>query len=98
MGRKIYSTLLGKQLMIKDKLRLYILENFLFTDDQSELNNEDSFMDQGIIDSTAILELIFFMEEEFSVKVEAEEMTPDNLDSINKVTRFIESKFSRLAG
>jgi acyl carrier protein len=84
--------------MIKDKLRLYILENFLFTDDQSELNNEDSFMDQGIIDSTAILELIFFMEEEFSVKVEAEEMTPDNLDSINKVTRFIESKSTRLAG
>ena len=84
--------------MIKDKLRLYILENFLFTDDQSELNNEDSFMDQGIIDSTAILELIFFMEEEFSVKVETEEMTPDNLDSINKVTRFIESKSSRLAG
>ena len=84
--------------MIKDKLRLYILENFLFTDDQSELNNEDSFMDQGIIDSTAILELIFFMEEEFSVKVETEEMIPDNLDSINKVTRFIESKSSRLAG
>ncbi len=98
MGREIYSTLSGKQLMIKDKLRLYILENFLFTDDQSELNNEDSFMDQGIIDSTAILELIFFMEEEFSVKVEAEEMTPDNLDSINKATRFIESKSSRLAG
>jgi acyl carrier protein len=84
--------------MIKDKLRLFILENFLFTDDQSELNDEDSFMDQGIIDSTAILELIFFMEEEFSVKVEVEEMIPDNLDSINKVTRFIESKSSSVAG
>lgn len=82
--------------MIKDKLRLFILENFLFTDDQGELNNEDSFMDQGIIDSTAILELIFFMEEEFSVKVEVEEMIPDNLDSINKVTRFIESKTGAL--
>lgn len=82
--------------MIKDKLRSYILENFLFTDDQSQLNNEDSFMDQGIIDSTAILELIFFMEEEFSVKVEVEEMVPDNLDSINKVTRFIESKTGTL--
>ena len=78
--------------MIKDKLRLYILENFLFTDDQSELNNEGSFMDQGIIDSTAILELIFFMEEEFSVKVEAEEMIPDNLDSINKIVSFINRK------
>ena len=78
--------------MIKDKIRSYILENFLFTDDQSELNNEDSFMDQGIIDSTAVLELIFFIEEEFGVKVEAEEMVPENLDSVNKVTSFIERK------
>ena len=78
--------------MIKDKLRLYILENFLFTDDQSELNNEDSFMDKGIIDSTGILELIFFMEEEFSIKVEAEEMIPDNLDSVNKIVSFVNKK------
>jgi len=78
--------------MIKEKLRLYILENFLFTDDQSELNNEDSFMDQGIIDSTAILELIFFIEEQFSIKVEDEEMIPENLDSINQAVRYIESK------
>jgi acyl carrier protein len=78
--------------MIKDKLRLFILENFLFTDDQSKLNNEDSFMDQGIIDSTAVLELIFYLEEEFSIKVEVEDMVPANLDSIDKVTRFIESK------
>ena len=78
--------------MIKDKLRLFILENFLFTDDQSELNNEDSFMDLGIIDSTTILELMFFIEEEFSVKVENEDMIPDNLDSINKIVSFIERK------
>jgi len=78
--------------MIKGKIRSYILENFLFTDDQSELNDDDSFMDQGIIDSTAVLELIFFIEEEFGVKVDAEEMIPDNLDSVNKVTSFIERK------
>ena len=78
--------------MKKDKLRLYILENFLFTDDQSELDDDDSFMDKGIIDSTGILELIFFLEEEFSVKVEDEEMIPDNLDSINKVIKFLDSK------
>lgn len=78
--------------MIKDKLRLYILENFLFTDDQSELNDEDSFMGQGIIDSTAILELIFLIEEDFAVKVENEDMTPDNLDSVNKIVSFVERK------
>ena len=78
--------------MIKDKLRLYILENFLFTDDQSELNDEDSFMDQGIIDSTAILELIYLIEEDFAVEVENEDMIPDNLDSVNKIVSFVERK------
>ena len=78
--------------MIKDRLRLYILENFLFTDDQSELKDDDSFMDQGIIDSTGILEVIFLIEEEFSVKVENEDMIPDNLDSVNKIVRFVERK------
>ena len=78
--------------MIKDRLRLYILENFLFTDDQSELKDDDSFMDQGIIDSTGILEVIFLIEEEFSVKVENEDMIPDNLDSVNKIVSFVERK------
>jgi len=78
--------------MIKDRLRLYILENFLFTDDQSELKDDDSFMEQGIIDSTGILEVIFLIEEEFSVKVENEDMIPDNLDSVNKIVRFVERK------
>ena len=78
--------------MIKDKLRLYILENFLFTDDQSELKDDDSFMDQGIIDSTGILEVIFLLEEEFSIKVENEDMIPENLDSINKIVSFVERK------
>ncbi|MDH5766917.1 MAG: acyl carrier protein [Gammaproteobacteria bacterium] len=77
---------------MKDKLRLYILENFLFTDDQSELKDDDSFMDQGIMDSTGILELIFFIEDEFSVKVENEEMIPENLDSVNRVVNFINKK------
>jgi len=74
------------------KIRSFILENYLFTDDESELDNDDSFLDKGIIDSTGILELIFFLEEEFSLKVEDEEMIPDNLDSVKYVVKYIESK------
>ena len=47
----------------EQKIRNYILENYLFTDDQSELDNDDSFLDKGIIDSTGILEIISFLEE-----------------------------------
>ena len=77
---------------VEDKVRNYILENYLFTDDQSELDSEDSFLEKGIIDSTGILEIIFFLEEEFGLSVEDEEMIPENLDSVNNIVKFINSK------
>ncbi len=76
----------------EEKIRGFILENYLFTDDQSELNNDDSFLDQGILDSTGILEIIFFIEDEFGIKIRDEEMVPENLDSVNRIVAFIERK------
>ena len=77
---------------IEEKVRGCILDNFLFTDDQSELSSEDSFMEKGIIDSSGILEVIFFLEEEFKVQVEDDEMIPENLDSVNNLVAFVEKK------
>lgn len=74
------------------KLRSYILENYLFTDDQSELDNADSFMEIGILDSTGIIEVINYIEEEFGIQVEDEEMVPENLDSINNLLAFLRFK------
>lgn len=76
----------------EDKVRKYILENYLFTEDQSELNNHDSFLEKGIIDSTGVLEVTFFLEEEFGMSVEDEEMIPENLDSVNNIVKYINSK------
>lgn len=77
---------------VKAKIKNYILENYLFTDDQNALQDGDSFLQQGIIDSTGILEVVFFLEEEFGVKVEDEEMIPENLDSVNNLVAFVERK------
>ena len=77
---------------VETKLKTYILDNFLFTDDQSAISIDDSFMEKGIIDSSGILEVIFFLEEEFGVKVEDSEMLPENLDSIKNLVAFIEKK------
>jgi len=74
------------------KLRSFILENYLFTDDESALKDDDSFLDSGIIDSTGILELIFYLEEEFAIKVEDDEMIPANLDSVVNLVDFLNSK------
>ena len=77
---------------IEEKVRGYILDNFLFTDDQSALSSEDSFMEKGLIDSTGIIEVIYFLEEEFNVQVESDEMIPENLDSVTNLVAFVEKK------
>ena len=77
---------------IEARVRDYILENYLFTDDQSELDSADSLLERGIIDSTAVLEIIAFLEEEFRVVVADDEMVPENLDSVNNLTKFIHAK------
>jgi acyl carrier protein len=72
-------------------IRSYIVENFLFGDD-SGLEDDTSFLDEGILDSTAALELVGFIEKEFSIVVDDEEVIPDNLDSIMNVVNFIDRK------
>ncbi|GAB1265242.1 acyl carrier protein [Aurantivibrio infirmus] len=78
----------------KQKLRNYILENYLFTDDESALKNEDSLLDLGIIDSTGIMELIVYLEQDFNIKVEDQEMIPENLDSVDNLSAYVTQKLS----
>jgi len=74
------------------KVRQFILKNYLFSTDESALKNDVSLMQAGIIDSTGVLELIMFLEEQFGVKVADEEMTPENLDSVDRIVGFVGRK------
>ena len=76
---------------LKQQIREFIVENFLFGD-ANGLKDDSSFLDNGIMDSTGVLELVTFLEEEFSVTVEDEDLIPENLDSINNVTAYLEKK------
>lgn len=75
----------------KEKIKDFIIENFLFGNADG-LQDDTSFLEEGIIDSTGVLELVTFLEEEFNIKVEDEELIPENLDSINHVTAFLQKK------
>lgn len=77
---------------VREQLRSYILENFLFTDDQSALVDSDSFLEKGLIDSTGIMEVIFFLEDELGVQVADTEMVPENLDSVDNLVTFVDRK------
>lgn len=74
------------------QLRTFILENYLFTDDDSVLKNSDSFLESGIIDSTGILEVITFIQDELKLTVEDEEMVPENLDSVDNILAYVAKK------
>ncbi len=73
-------------------IRHFILTNFLFDANENELQNEASFLEQGIIDSTGVLEMVEWLEENFGIKVEDEELVPENLDSVLQLASFIEKK------
>lgn len=77
---------------MKHQLRQFIIDNFLFGQIDTPLEDDDSFLEQGIIDSTGVLELVAFIEETFGIKVEDEELIPENLDTINNIVAFVERK------
>ena len=64
------------------------MENFLFGNNEN-LEDNTSFLEEGIIDSTGILELVAFIEETFEFTVKDEDLIPNNLDSIANVVRYI---------
>ena len=81
----------------RDTVRMFVAENFLF-DNQATLMDSASFLDEGIIDSTGILELVSFIEERFSITVADDELVPENLDSVANVVSYLERKKGEEAG
>jgi len=73
-------------------IRAFIFDNFLFDAAEEELGNDDSFLDQGIIDSTGVLELVEWLEDTFNIVVDDDELIPENLDSVNQLAAFIAGK------
>ncbi len=78
---------------IKEQVRAFLTSNF-YVADPSSLEDETSLLEQGVIDSTGVLEVISFIEETFCLKVEDAEMLPDNLDSIECIARFVNRKLT----
>jgi acyl carrier protein len=76
---------------VRKAVRNFVFENFLLQGDH-DLQDDDSFMEHGIVDSTGILELIAFVEDVFGVKTEDHELIPENFDSIENLSRFILGK------
>jgi acyl carrier protein len=78
---------------IEKAVREFVIRNFLF-EENGNLTTETSFLDNGIIDSTGVLELITFIEETYGIKFENHEVVPEHLDSIQNIASFVERKLA----
>jgi acyl carrier protein len=74
------------------ELRTFIVNNFMFGQNGDSLADDQSFLETGVIDSTGVLELIAFLEQQYAIKVEDNEVVPANLDSIGQLDAFLTRK------
>ena len=77
-----------------DAVKEFIIENFLFGDEE-QLELDTDFFDKGIIDSTGVIELVSFLEETFNISVDDEELVPENLSSLKNVEVFLQKKINQ---
>lgn len=80
------------------EVRQFVVENFLFGQNDRQIGDDQSFLESGIIDSTGVLELIAFIEQKYAISVADEELVPSNLDSVARVASFVDSKLKMKAG
>ena len=76
-----------------DVIRDYVIDNFLFGD-ANGLKDDTSFLDEGIVDSTGIIELVAFVEKSFKIEVEDDDIVPENFDSIANIAKYLENKLN----
>ena len=81
----------------EEKIRSFIAENILFSDNGYPHADDTSFLEEGIVDSMGIMELVMFVDENFGITVEDEELVPDNFDSVSRLAAYIRGKSSAAA-
>lgn len=79
---------------IEEQIKEYISKNLIFSNDGYPFKDEDSFLDQGIVDSIGIMQLVLFVEEQFKISVADSEITPMNFDSVTFLAGYIRSKMA----
>ncbi|MCU0685663.1 MAG: acyl carrier protein [Polyangiaceae bacterium] len=76
---------------IRSEIRTFLKTNF-YVPDGTQLGDDDSLLDLGIVDSTGVLELVGFLEEKYGISIDDQELIPDNLDSVGRLVAFIAHK------
>lgn len=82
---------------VEEQLRKYIADNILFSNNGYPYSDDTSFLENGVVDSMNVMELVMFVEETFHVSVKDEEVVPDNFDSIQSLANYVMKKQEKVA-
>ncbi len=77
---------------MRQELRQFVIDNFLFGKNGDSFTDDDSFLEKGIIDSTGVLELVAFLQSKYGMTIQDQDLVPENLDSIENLMRFVETR------
>lgn len=77
---------------IQEKVRLFLIENIFNSKDAGDLKDETTLISSRLMDSIVALKLVSFIEENFSIEIEANEIDQDHLDTLTKIVNFIIEK------
>ena len=75
--------------LIRDQIRDFITQNFLYNGTAAQLDNSASLLEQGIVDTTGVLELVLFVEETYAFNVDQNDLLPENFDSIDNIANYV---------
>jgi len=81
-----------EQAAVKDQIRAYVVEEFASPKGKPSITDQENLTKDGIIDSMGIFRLVAFLEETFKVRIGDEEITHDNLESVDAIERLVLSK------
>jgi len=76
---------------VQQRVKQFIVENF-YVKDPAAIEDDTSLITTGYVDSTGMLELIAFLEEDYGIAIADTEMTPANLETIGRIARFVARK------
>jgi len=82
---------------ITTPIKEFIAENFLFREDRESIPENESLIETNIIDSTGVLEMVSFLEQQFGISIADTEIVPENLDSIAAITAYVSRKRTEMA-
>ncbi|KZE51917.1 acyl carrier protein [Brevibacillus parabrevis] len=79
-------------MQLQEQIRNFILANLVVFDDEVEFSDDDNIFELGFVNSLFAMKLVTFIESEFQMTIESDEMEISNFNTINNIVNFIQSK------